>query len=74
MSGPEVGSVWRSRDPRDAGLQVTVLAVANGYVRIQRFRKTNVSLKSFHSEYEPVTSCEDLCLEECQGPCGWGEG
>lgn len=55
MSVPEVGSVWRSRDPRDDGLRVTVLAVANGYVQIQRFRKTRVSLTRFHREYSPVS-------------------
>ena len=54
MSGevPVIGSIWRSRDPRDDGLCVKVLAVENGYVRIQRHRKTNVSLTRFHRDYE----------------------
>jgi hypothetical protein len=51
---PQAGDVWRSRDPRDDGLRVDVIAVENGYVRIQRFRKTNVSLGRFHREYELV--------------------
>lgn len=49
---PEPGQVWRSRDPRDDRLLVTVLDVANGFVRIQRFRKTTVSLTRFHRDYE----------------------
>jgi hypothetical protein len=53
---PEIGSRWISRDPRDDGLVVTVLAVANGFVRIQRYRKTNVSLRRFRRDYEPVES------------------
>jgi hypothetical protein len=49
---PEAGQKWRSRDPRDNGLVVTVLDVANGYVRIQRFRKTTVGLRRFRRDYE----------------------
>ena len=48
---PQPGDVWASRDSRDNGLHVTVLAVSNGYVRIQRFRKSTVSLRRFHSDY-----------------------
>ena len=55
---PRKGETWRSRDPRDQGLTVTVLDVwadsSHKWVRIQRFRKTNVSLRRFHSDYEPV--------------------
>jgi hypothetical protein len=52
---PQAGDIWRSRDPRDDGLLVTVLDVwadsSHKWVRIQRFRKTNVSLRRFHSDY-----------------------
>lgn len=49
---PQPGEVWLSRDPRDNDLKVTILDVANGFVRIQRFRKTTVSLVRFHRDYE----------------------
>ena len=48
---PKPGERWRSRDKRDDGLIVTVLDVANGYVRIQRFRKTTISLARFRRDY-----------------------
>lgn len=57
---PEPGQVWRSRDPRDDGLLVTVVDVANGFVRIQRFRKTTVSLRRFHRDYELWDSKEHV--------------
>lgn len=57
---PQPGEVWRSRDPRDDGLLVTVIDVANGFVRIQRFRKTTVSLRRFHREYELYDSKEHV--------------
>jgi hypothetical protein len=54
---PRVGDVWRSRDKRDEGLEVTVLEVLYprpGYVRIQRYNKTLVRLSRFHRDYEFV--------------------
>lgn len=50
---PEVGQVWRSRDPRDDNLSVRVLAVDETHVTIQRFRKTRVRLDRFHRDYYP---------------------
>lgn len=57
---PQKGQVWRSRDPRDDGLEVVVLDAWGGndmwpgWVRIQRFRKTNVRFDRFHRDYEFV--------------------
>lgn len=51
---PQVGEVWRSRDPRDDGLRVEILYVARDRVRIQRFHRTWVALRRFHRDYEPV--------------------
>lgn len=51
---PQVGERYRSRDARDNGLTVTVIDYANGFVRIQRFRKTTVSLRRFYRDYELV--------------------
>ncbi len=57
---PEAGSEWRSRDPRDDGLVVTVLGSTRGYVRIHRFRKTLVKLSRWYRAYEPAQpSAED---------------
>lgn len=52
---PVAGEVWRSLDPRDNGLEVEVLQVwahsSHQWVRIQRYRKTNVGLHRFHRAY-----------------------
>lgn len=55
---PKPGQVWSSRDPRDKGLTATVIDVANGFVRIQRHRKTTVSIRRFHREYELVSDAD----------------
>jgi hypothetical protein len=48
-----VGEKFRSRDRRDEGLVVTVLAVDldAGFVTIQRFRKTRVAIHRFRRDY-----------------------
>ena len=51
---PKPGERYRSRDPRDEGLTVRVLAVEDGRVRIERFNKTSVRLDRFHRDYELV--------------------
>ena len=51
MVRPEPGQVWVSRDPRDEGLRVTVLAVDETHATIQRFRKTRVRLDRFRRDY-----------------------
>lgn len=51
---PQVGEIWRSRDPRDDGLRVEILYVARDRVRIQRFKRTWVALRRFHRDYEPT--------------------
>lgn len=48
------GQRWRSRDPRDNGLEVTVLSVGYRYVTIQRFRKSRVRRDRFQKNYERV--------------------
>ena len=50
------GQRWRSRDPRDEGLVVTVLSYSGpgGYVRIQRYNKTRVKTERFRKTYELV--------------------
>lgn len=53
---PLPGSRWRSRDPRDNGLVVTVLRLESSRVQIQRFRKSWVRRDRFQREYEPVSS------------------
>lgn len=56
---PFPGDTWRSRDKRDEGLTVTVLAVddphSGGFVYIKRFRKSRVRYARWHSEYEFVS-------------------
>ena len=49
------GQRWRSLDPRDEGLMVTVLRVEPTQVRIQRFRKSWVNRDRFVRHYEKVT-------------------
>jgi hypothetical protein len=51
-----VGSVWRSRDPRDNGLTVTVLRVESSRIQIQRYRKSWVRRNRFRFDYEPVAA------------------
>ena len=54
---PFPGDTWRSRDARDRGLTVEVLAVDGhdgGFVYIKRFRKSRVRLSRWHSDYEFV--------------------
>ena len=51
---PMPGDTWRSRDKRDQGLTVKVLAVdgdPDGFVYIKRFRKSRVRLRRWHAEY-----------------------
>lgn len=58
-SPPEIGSKWVSLDPRDEGLVVTVLAVSDRFIQIQRFRKTLVRTDRFAKAYRPAMSMED---------------
>jgi hypothetical protein len=46
------GQRYRSRDPRDEGLVVTVLRVEPTSIRIQRNRKSWVRLDRFLKDYE----------------------
>jgi hypothetical protein len=48
------GQRWRSLDPRDEGLEVTVLSVSSGYVTIQRFNKSRVRRDRFTKAYAYV--------------------
>lgn len=57
---PEIGSKWVSRDPRDEGLVVTVLAVSDRFIQIQRFNKTMVRTDRFRKAYRPA---DDVLLE-----------
>ena len=59
MNDPVAGEIWESTDPRDNGLRVTILEVTDGYVKIQRFRKTRVSLKRFHHDYRRIGKYPD---------------
>lgn len=50
------GDTWRSRDKRDNGVCVTVVAYSGpgGYVTIKRFNQTRVRVERFTRRYEPV--------------------
>lgn len=48
------GQRWRSLDPRDDGLMVTVLRVEPTRVRIQRYRKSWVNRDRFVRHYEKM--------------------
>lgn len=58
MNGAHVvaGQRWRSLDPRDDGLIVTVLGTSGpgGFVTIQRFRKSRVRYERFVKAYRLV--------------------
>src|SRR5262245_61629621 len=51
---PRVGDIWRSRDPRDYGIRVTVLAVdeERGRVQIKRVNRVWVRLSRWAKAYE----------------------
>jgi len=51
---PCKGQVWRSRDKRDDGLNVTVISVEPDRIQIQRFKKVWVRRDRFVSSYEFV--------------------
>lgn len=86
FDAPAIGSVWRERrrDYRKRTVKVlTITDTPNPYVVIETILGTNgypprrttrssVRGRLWHRAFEEVTSCEDLCLTECQGVCGVG--
>lgn len=60
MNEIRVGQVWESRDPRDDGMQVTVLSIdgdvtwGNGFVTVQRLRKSDMRASTLRRYYRLV--------------------
>jgi hypothetical protein len=57
----KVGQVWESRDSRERGLRATVLDIdagvntyGNGFVTVQRFRKSRMRASTLRSRYSLI--------------------
>lgn len=74
---PSVGQVWRDLDPRGGPtFRIVGFEYQADHMRsyavvtdMKGKRKRRIRADRFR-RYELLTNCEDICLDECQGPCG----